>query len=121
YCFEVAAALFDLNQYDVIHTQDIVSTRALSRVKPAGTALVATIHGLLAKEHIFSGDIKSQDSLAWKYVSDEEYYGCVSADATIVPTDWLRREMAQFGVQPERLTRGKVERIDLDAPHEERL
>lgn len=98
YCFELAACLFDLEQYDIIHTQDIISTRALSRVKPASTALVATIHGLLAKEHMFSGDIKSKNSLAWKYVADEEYYGCVSADATIVPTEWLVREMQQFEV-----------------------
>ncbi|MNZ53191.1 2-deoxystreptamine glucosyltransferase [compost metagenome] len=98
YCFELAACLFDLEQYDIIHTQDIISTRALSRVKPASTALVATIHGLLAKEHMFSGDIKSKNSLAWKYVADEEFYGCVSADATIVPTEWLVREMQQFEV-----------------------
>ncbi|MBA9084539.1 glycosyltransferase involved in cell wall biosynthesis [Fontibacillus solani] len=98
YCFELAACLFDLEQYDIIHTQDIISTRALSRVKPASTALVATIHGLLAKEHMFSGDIQNKNSLAWKYVADEEYYGCVSADATIVPTEWLVREMQQFEV-----------------------
>jgi glycosyltransferase involved in cell wall biosynthesis len=104
YCFELGATLFDLEQYDVIHTQDIISTRALSRVKPPSVALVATIHGLLAKEHLISGDIESKESLAWKYVSDEEYYGCVSADATIVPTDWLRHEMEQFAVPPESLT-----------------
>ncbi|MFD1178273.1 glycosyltransferase [Paenibacillus puldeungensis] len=98
YCFELAAVLFDLEQYDIIHTQDIISTRALSRVKPASTALVATIHGLLAKEHVFAGNIESKDSLAWKYVADEEYYGCVSADATILPTEWLRKEMSQFAV-----------------------
>ncbi|MNZ60547.1 D-inositol 3-phosphate glycosyltransferase [compost metagenome] len=101
YCFELAAVLFDLGQYDVIHTQDIISTRALSRVKPARTALVATIHGLLAKEHLFSGDIEGKESLAWKYVADEEYYGCISADATIVPTNWLVREMVRFTVPPE--------------------
>ncbi|AWB45824.1 hypothetical protein DCC85_17625 [Paenibacillus sp. CAA11] len=98
YCFELAATLFDLEQYDLIHTQDIISTRALSRVRPKSTALVATIHGLLAKEHLFSGSIETKESLAWKYVADEEYYGCISADRTIVPTDWLAKEMAQFAV-----------------------
>ncbi|WP_051289915.1 glycosyltransferase [Paenibacillus massiliensis] len=103
YCFELAASLFNLKQYDLIHTQDIISTRALSRVKPASTALVSTIHGLLAKEHVYAGDITSKESLAWKYVADEEYYGCTSADATIVPTEWLVREMGQFAVPPESL------------------
>lgn len=98
YCFELAAALFDLEQYDIIHTQDIISTRAMFRVKPPHTALVATIHGLLAKEHMIAGDIESKDSLAWKYVADEEYYGCVSTNATILPTEWLRREMTGFSV-----------------------
>ncbi|MED4955250.1 glycosyltransferase [Paenibacillus macerans] len=101
YCYELAAALFDLDQYDIIHTQDIISTRALSRVKPSRTALVATIHGLLAKEHMIAGDIESKDSLAWKYVADEEYYGCVSANAAILPTEWLRREMVRFSVPPD--------------------
>ena len=104
YCFEAAASLFNLEQYDIIHTQDIVSTRALSRVKPASTPLVATIHGLLAKEHLISGEIKTKDSLAWKYVSDEELYGNISAEATIVPTNWLRQEMTQFKVPSEKLT-----------------
>lgn len=103
YCFELASALFDLAQYDIIHTQDIISTRAISRVKPQSSALVATIHGLLATEHMFAGDIESKDSLAWKYVADEEYYGCVSADATIVPTAWLQKEMTQFAVPADLL------------------
>lgn len=33
YCFEAAASIFGLQKYDLIHTQDIVSTRALWRVK----------------------------------------------------------------------------------------
>ncbi|WP_199623722.1 glycosyltransferase [Paenibacillus alkalitolerans] len=103
YSFEAAALLFDLDQYDIIHTQDIISTRAISRVKPQTNALVATIHGLLAKEYLIYGSVESKESTAWKYVSAEEYYGCVSADATIVPTDWLRREMAEFEVPASQL------------------
>ncbi len=104
YCFEVAAAMYNLEQYDMIHTQDIVSTRALSRVKPASTPLVATIHGLLAKEHVIAGDIVSEESLGWRYVAAEEFYGCTSADVTIVPTEWLRTEMTHFSVPREQLT-----------------
>ncbi len=104
HCFEVAAAMFNLEQYDVIHTQDIVSTRALSRVKPASTPLVATIHGLLAREHVIAGDIVSEESLGWRYVAAEEFYGCTSANVTIVPTEWLRTEMTHFAVPREQLT-----------------
>jgi hypothetical protein len=42
YSYELAAVSFNLNQYDSIHTQDIISTRALSRVKPRNVPLVAT-------------------------------------------------------------------------------
>ncbi|WP_231571057.1 glycosyltransferase family 4 protein [Gordoniibacillus kamchatkensis] len=84
YCFEVAAVSFGLNQYDLIHTQDIVSTKALWRVKPAGTPLVSTIHGCLATEFLYTGDITGKHTLPWKYVSAEERYGSTSSNATIL-------------------------------------
>jgi glycosyltransferase involved in cell wall biosynthesis len=93
YTFELAAPLFNLNQYDLIHTQDIISTRALSRVKPRHVPLVATIHGLLATEHVIAGDITSKKSAKWEYVLAEEYFGAISADQTIVPTNWLKRKL----------------------------
>lgn len=98
YTFELAAPLFDLDQYDIIHTQDIVSTRALSRVKPKHVPLVATIHGLLATEHVHAGDIPSKRSQRWAYVLAEEYYGAVSADQTIVPTNWLKRQLSHRSI-----------------------
>lgn len=105
YTFELAAASFDLQQYDLIHTQDIVSTRALSRVKPQNVPLVSTIHGLLATEHIIAGDITSKQSISWKYVSAEEYFGASSADRTIVSTEWLKHKLGQkhFGVNKREL------------------
>ncbi|MBO8162292.1 MAG: glycosyltransferase family 4 protein [Brevibacillus sp.] len=105
YTFELIAASFNLGQYDLIHTQDIVSTRALARVKPPHIPLVSTIHGLLATEHIIAGDITTKQSIAWKYVSAEEYYGATSADKTIVPTNWLKNKLSQksFGVPKQKL------------------
>jgi glycosyltransferase involved in cell wall biosynthesis len=100
YSFELAAVAFDLKQYDVIHTQDIISTRAIARVKPPNVPLVATIHGLLATEHVIAGDIKSKNSIPWKYVCKEEYFGATSADKTIVPTNWLKKQLTHpdYGV-----------------------
>ncbi|MCS7458827.1 glycosyltransferase family 4 protein [Paenibacillus doosanensis] len=104
YCFETAAAAFGLNKYDLIHAQDIVSARALWRAKPKGTPLVATIHGCLATEFIYSGEITSKQSLPWKYAAAEELYGAISSDATIVPTRWLKRlSMSEFKVPGEHL------------------
>ncbi|UFJ41951.1 glycosyltransferase family 4 protein [Brevibacillus humidisoli] len=115
YTFELVATSFNLNQYDLIHTQDIVSTRALARVKPAHVPLVSTIHGLLATEHIIAGDVTSKQSIAWKYVSAEEYYGSTSADQTIVPTNWLKSKLNQksFGV-PKHLLKTIPYGMDID-------
>ncbi len=99
YTYELASVAFGLRRYDIIHTQDIVSTRAIHRVKPPNVRHVATIHGLLASEHIIAGDIESKESLKWSFVSAEERYGAVSADETILPTEWLLRELTgNFGV-----------------------
>ncbi|AWB47029.1 group 1 glycosyl transferase [Paenibacillus sp. CAA11] len=99
YAFEAAAAAFGLQHYDLIHTQDIVSTRALWRVKPKGTPLIATIHGCLATEFIHSGEVTGKDTLPWKYAAAEEFYGAVSSNLTITPTRWLKKQsMTEFGV-----------------------
>ena len=52
YCMELAAAYFDLEQYDIIHTQDVISARAISRVKPKTKPLFTSIHGSLPREII---------------------------------------------------------------------
>lgn len=104
YCFEAAASVFGLEQYDLIHSQDIVSTRALWRVKPKTTPLVATIHGCLATEFIYSGEVTGKDSLPWKYAAAEEFYGAVSSNTTIVPTQWLKGlSMTEFAVPGKHL------------------
>lgn len=101
YCFEMGASLINLEQYDLIHTQDIISTRALSRVKPERVPLIATIHGLLANEHLLSGDIANKGIPSWDYVKNEEYYGVTSADITIIPTQWLKEQFVQQIKVPE--------------------
>lgn len=104
YCFEAAASVFGLQKYDLIHTQDIVSTRALWRVKNKTTPLIATIHGCLATEFIYSGEVTGKDTLPWKYAAAEEFYGAISSDATIVPTDWLKAlSMSEFAVPGKHL------------------
>ena len=50
YEYELSALSFDLTSYDVIHTQDVVSTRAFARIKPKNVPLVATVHGCFTRE-----------------------------------------------------------------------
>ncbi|WP_100404803.1 glycosyltransferase family 4 protein [Bacillus solitudinis] len=105
YSYEAAASVFGLTKYDLIHTHDIVSTRAIWRVKPKEVPLIATIHGCLATEHIIGGEIKNRDSLQWQYVSAEEFYGTTSSNITIVPTQWLKDVMINdFNIPAEHVT-----------------
>ncbi|WP_199621671.1 glycosyltransferase family 4 protein [Paenibacillus alkalitolerans] len=99
--YEMASALIGINQYDIIHTQDVISTRAFARIAPATAARVATIHGLLFDEFMTTGEIDRHESLRWKYCFVEEYLGASSAHTTIVPTEWLRREYVNRFFVPE--------------------
>ncbi|MBO8163616.1 MAG: glycosyltransferase family 4 protein [Brevibacillus sp.] len=105
-CFEVAAMCFDLDRYDLIHTQDVISTRALWRVKPEGVPLVATIHGCLAEEYLTHLDtVEPPDTPPWHQVWLREHYGACSSDHTIVPTNWLRQTLSsQYSVPAEHLS-----------------
>jgi glycosyltransferase involved in cell wall biosynthesis len=102
YTFELAAAyLVDVKEYDVIHTQDIFSTRIFSRIMPASKPLISTIHGLYFEAAMKMGHIMGEDTPRWKYHRMWEHYGATSADLTIVP-QWLKEEYSQkFGV-PEK-------------------
>lgn len=90
YHFEMAVASCGLNQYDVIHTQDVVSTRAISRVKPGKVRLIATLHGCLTKEFLHAGLLKDT-SMSVRYSEILEYVGAASSDHTCVPSQWLKR------------------------------
>ncbi|WP_199621677.1 glycosyltransferase family 4 protein [Paenibacillus alkalitolerans] len=92
YTYELAAALFNLSHYDVIHAQEIISARAFYRIKPKHVLLVASIHGLYSKELIYNGWVSDKASV-WNYMKQQEYYGSLSPHRTIVPTKWLKYEL----------------------------
>ncbi|MFB3161491.1 glycosyltransferase family 4 protein [Neobacillus sp. 179-J 1A1 HS] len=112
YCFELAASYLNLEKYDLIHTQDIFSTRLLSRVKPKGTPLVSSIHGCIATEYLIQKRnssvknqvIKNRKDFEWRYVYWQEYIGAASSDITIVATKWLKDLLINdFGVEEQQL------------------
>ncbi|MEH7223824.1 glycosyltransferase family 4 protein [Bacillus sp. JJ1566] len=93
YTFELTAALFDLSKYDVILTQDVISTRIFRRIKPKHIPIICTIHGQMTKELVNLGIIKSDDTDRWHYQMAEELNGLLSADKIIVPTEWMKSEI----------------------------
>ncbi|MFB5761707.1 glycosyltransferase family 4 protein [Paenibacillus medicaginis] len=109
YCMELSAAYFGLDHYDIIHTQDAISTIAISRVKGKHTPLVASIHGSIARE-VMLGLERDQGSAyrqspVWKYYWGLEHYGGVSADVTIASTHWMKNILVQqFAVPEQQIT-----------------
>lgn len=109
YCLELSAAYFGLGQYDVIHTQDVISARALARVKPKGTPLVSHIHGSVATEMFSHFKMHPElgiheNSPAYNYFKAMEYYGASGTDLSITANHWQRNMLiTQFGVPPEKV------------------
>jgi glycosyltransferase involved in cell wall biosynthesis len=110
YCLELSAAYLGLHKYDLIHTQDILSTRAFNRIKPKTTPLVATIHGCAAREVLieqstYMPEETIKHSIVWKYYSSLERCGVSSSDVAITPSHWLKNMLVnEFGVPLEQFT-----------------
>ncbi|WP_433619812.1 glycosyltransferase family 4 protein [Paenibacillus cellulositrophicus] len=109
YHLELSAAYFGLDQYDIIHTQDIFAARAISRVKPAHVPLVAQVHGSVSGELHNHFRLNphlgiTEGSPAWKYLKSIEYYGATSGAVTITATHWQKNELVcDFGVPENRV------------------
>ncbi|OLS34061.1 glycosyltransferase family 4 protein [Bacillus sp. MRMR6] len=107
YCFELGAAYFNLGKYDLIHTQDVLSTTCINRIRPQGTALVATLHGSVAQEmkHFATNVYKNTTSnLIIEYFAKMEYNGATSAEYTLVANKWLKDLLTnEFHVPVEQL------------------
>ncbi|MEH7223826.1 glycosyltransferase family 4 protein [Bacillus sp. JJ1566] len=111
YGFEAAAAYFDLKKYDLIHTQDVISARALSRVKPKETPLISTLHGCYTFEYIrhVKKAVTESELQKWKqtfisrYFATTEHYGANASNVTIVPTQWLKNLLKnEFNIPKEK-------------------
>ncbi len=105
YIYELGVAYFGLEKYDVIHTQDVISTASIRRICPSHIPLVATLHGSVAYEihHQVKTIHKSDNSFMAKAYYDElETVGATSSDITIVANNWLKNILVnEFDVPEE--------------------
>jgi glycosyltransferase involved in cell wall biosynthesis len=115
YLMEAALAHFGLKKYDVIHTQDIISTRAASRVKPRHTPLVATIHGCMTQEMLYHGEIRERDSLQHAYMAAHEQLSMMSAHEVIVPSQWIKNLFVEEFDVPDGQIRVVMNGMDINA------
>lgn len=88
----------NINQYDLIHTQDVVATACIRSLKSVKTPVVATIHGCVAHElNRYIKDILKAPTadIATKYFNELEHTGAMAADCTIVANHWLKEILIQ--------------------------
>jgi glycosyltransferase involved in cell wall biosynthesis len=92
YAYELAVAYLGLESYDVIHTQDVISTASINRIRPPHTALVATLHGCVAHEirlQLKTIHKTATSQMAREYFDRLEHVGASSPEYTIVANHWM--------------------------------
>lgn len=107
YVYELAAVYLGLDKYDLIHTQDVISTASINRVRNPNTPLVATLHGSVAHEIRYQLQTihKSPHSyFAREYFDELERIGATSSDISIVANHWLENILInEFSVPQQHL------------------
>ena len=107
YFYELGGSYLGLDKYDLIHTQDVLSTACLNRIRPENTALLASLHGSVAhelKHHVNHVLKHSTSGLACTYIDKLEYEGATSAEYTIVANEWLKNILtSEFQVPADQL------------------
>ncbi|MFC5701178.1 glycosyltransferase family 4 protein [Cohnella faecalis] len=91
--YELSAVYLGLDDYDLIHTQDFISTSCIHRVRPAKSAIVATFHSSVAHEirrHLRTSGNPETELLARALYNDLERNSVPDAEVMHVPNFWLR-------------------------------
>jgi glycosyltransferase involved in cell wall biosynthesis len=102
--YDVAASQLQLDQYDLIHTQDIFSTKTFSKIKPKNVPLVTTIHGCFSTEMVRYGIVK-KDTERWTYSTAFESSALSESQHIITPSKWLNHYLNElFPLERVRIT-----------------
>lgn len=107
YMFELATAYLNVGQYDIIHAQDVIASGCIQRIRTGGAALVASLHGSVAREverQFGTVHKSSTNSVAKAYFDALEHFGASSPEATIVANHWLKNMLIRdFNVPAKKL------------------
>lgn len=98
--FQRAAVRFSLNKYDVIHTQDVISTVALAELKDERTRIIQTIHGSLTYDLFMAHGQGIEATEAWKYAGLRERTGVAASTFTVTPSKWLQNVIVENSHAP---------------------
>ncbi|WP_275670727.1 glycosyltransferase family 4 protein [Neobacillus notoginsengisoli] len=93
-----------LEQYDLIHAQDILSASAMAGKKPIKTPLILTVHGCYTTEQQIAGRIGKKESPAWNYSARLEHAGISGSDFTIFPSKYMKEMyVREFSIRDKNL------------------
>jgi glycosyltransferase involved in cell wall biosynthesis len=105
--YEKAVKYLGLEKYDIIHTQDVISTASINRIRPAHTALVATLHGCVSHEirqQLTTIHSSPTAYMAKTYFDELEHIGATSPEYTIVANKWLKNILTnEFNVPDQQI------------------
>lgn len=90
YAFEAACSTLNLDEYTIIHVQDVISSAALYRIKPQHVPLISTIHGWFTNEYNIDHPNYGEGTLTWMYNQFIEYCGVTNSQFTLLPSNWLK-------------------------------
>ncbi|CAH0345485.1 glycosyltransferase [Bacillus sp. CECT 9360] len=97
YTFQEVVRKINLDKYDIIHTQDIISTRVFHKIKSPHIPLVTTFHNCKTREWFSNGEHERKTETELHYIASEELFSARSADHVILPCHWLRNEFNNLG------------------------
>jgi glycosyltransferase involved in cell wall biosynthesis len=99
YSLELSALYYGLEKYDIIHAQDVMAARSLSRVKPKHIPIVTSAHGYLSGAifyhlktiHRNLTDEKIKAMIEYQYHQTLEFEGYHSSDLIHAPSNWTKK------------------------------
>lgn len=107
YGYELSLAQLNLEQYDIIHTQDVISTASFAKVSFNRPLLIATIHGNIThevKRQLQTPPLSPTASIVELYFKQLECEGAVSTAVTITANNWLKNILSgEFNVPPNHI------------------
>ncbi|UOQ48613.1 glycosyltransferase family 4 protein [Gracilibacillus caseinilyticus] len=135
--YEIAARKLDITHYDLIHTQDVISSACINRIRPDTIPQVSSIHGSAAQElkDAVTRVFKSPTAeIACRYFDEMEKEGAMAAEYTIVANHWLKRifmkeyqipknklRVLHYGYDIETFIQKMSEKTEIERPADKKL
>ena len=112
YRMTLSASHYGLDQYDIIHAQDVIAASTLSQIKPDSVPIVTSAHGYLSgaifytlkSRHRHLTDTHIKQLAEYQYHNALEKKGYHSSDLIHTQSRWMQHKVVnEFSVPEEKL------------------